>query len=314
MYISFVVPIFNEEGNLEKLHQQILLVAQQLAKNNKKAKDFEIIFVDDGSKDQSPEVMKKLKPLKIITLRRNSGQTAALDAGFKAAQGDYVVSLDGDLQNDPSSIPAMIEHLEKNNLDVVCGWRKNRKDSFSKKFISGGAKWLRSFLIKDQVHDSGCTLRVYKKDCFKGLSLRGELHRFIPALLVWRGFKVGEITVKHHPRYSGESKYSVTRTVKGFMDMLTLWFFHKFASRPLHILGALGMGSFAIGFLISIWMLAEKLILQHGLSQRMWPLIAIFMMLFGVQIFVSGLIMDLIIRSYNPQFYEIKEERDSRTE
>jgi glycosyltransferase involved in cell wall biosynthesis len=312
MYISFVVPIFNEEGNVEKLHQEILKVVKTLQKTKKKAKDFEIIFVDDGSKDKSPEIMKSLKPLKIITLRRNSGQTAALDAGFKAAKGEYVVSLDGDLQNDPHSVPEMIDYLEKKKLDVVCGWRKNRKDSFSKKFISAGAKWLRSFLIKDHVHDSGCTLRVYKQECFEGLSLRGELHRFIPALLVWRGFKVGEIPVKHHPRHSGLSKYSMTRTIKGFMDMLTLWFFHKFASRPLHMLGALGLVSFGGGFLIAVWMLFEKLILQNPVGQRMWPLVAIFLMIFGLQIFVSGLIMDLIIRAYNPQFYEIKEERENR--
>ena len=312
MYISFVVPIFNEEGNIEKLHQEILGVIKDLQKTRKEAKDFEIIFVDDGSRDKTPEIMKSLKPLKIITLRRNSGQTAALDAGFKAAQGEYVVSLDGDLQNDPHSVPKMLDYLEEKNLDVVCGWRKNRKDSFAKKFISNGAKWLRSFLIRDHVHDSGCTLRVYKKECFSGLSLRGELHRFIPALLVWRGFKVGEIAVKHHPRHSGRSKYSMTRTVKGFMDMLTLWFFHKFASRPLHMLGALGLVSFGGGLLIAIWMLIERLILNHGISQRMWPLIAVFLMLFGIQIFVSGLIMDLIIRAYNPQFYEIKEERENR--
>lgn len=312
MYISFVVPIFNEEGNLEKLHQEILKVVKTLQKTRKKAKDFEIIFVDDGSKDKGPEIMKSLKPLKVITLRRNSGQTAALDAGFKAAKGEYVVSLDGDLQNDPHSVPKMIDYLEKNNLDVVCGWRKNRKDSFSKKFVSNGAKWLRSFLIRDHVHDSGCTLRVYKQECFDGLSLRGELHRFIPALLVWRGFKVGEIPVKHHPRHSGRSKYSMTRTIKGFMDMLTLWFFHKFASRPLHMLGALGLVSFGGGLLIGVWMLVERLILLNPIGQRMWPLIAVFLMLFGVQIFISGLIMDLIIRAYNPKFYEIKEERENR--
>ena len=306
MYISFVVPIFNEEGNIAKLHEEILKVAKSLKK------DFEIILVDDGSRDKTPEILKTLKPVRVITLRRNSGQTAALDAGFKAAMGDLIVSLDGDLQNDPVSIPEMINYLKKNDLDVVCGWRQKRKDNFSKRFISNGAKFLRGFLIKDQIHDSGCTLRVYKKECFEGITLRGELHRFIPALLSWRGFKIGEISVKHKVRYSGNSKYSLTRTVKGFMDMLTLWFFHKFASRPLHMLGAIGILSFIIGFLIGIWMAFEKFILLHGVGQRMWPLVAVFMMLFGVQIFVSGLIMDLIIRAYNPKFYEIKNEKENK--
>lgn len=306
MHISFVVPIFNEEGNVAKLHQEILSVAKSLKKS------FEIIFVDDGSRDQTPVILKTLKPLRVITLRQNAGQTAALDAGFKAARGEIIVSLDGDLQNDPQNVPAMLEYLADNNLDVVCGWRAKRQDDFGKKFISRGAKFLREFLIKDQVHDAGCTLRVYKKECFNGMSLRGELHRFIPALLTWRGFRVGEMQVNHRPRVSGKSKYNLTRTVKGLMDMLTLWFFHKFASRPLHMLGAMGIVSFVVGLLISLWMLIEKFILFNSIGTRMWPLVAIFLMLFGVQIFVSGLIMDLIIRTYNPKFYEIKEEDENR--
>lgn len=306
MHISFVVPIFNEEGNVAKLHQEILIVAKSLKKS------FEIIFVDDGSRDQTPVILKTLKPLRAITLRQNAGQTAALDAGFKAARGEIIVSLDGDLQNDPQNVPAMLKYLADNNLDVVCGWRAKRKDDFGKKFISRGAKFLREFLIKDQVHDAGCTLRVYKKECFNGMSLRGELHRFIPALLTWRGFRVGEMQVNHRPRVSGKSKYNLTRTVKGLMDMLTLWFFHKFASRPLHMLGAMGIVSFVIGLIIALWMLIEKFIFLQGIGTRMWPLVAIFLMLFGVQVFISGLIMDLIIRTYNPKFYEIKEENENR--
>lgn len=306
MHISFVVPIFNEEGNVAKLHEEILKVAKALKKT------FEIILVDDGSRDKTPEILKTLKPVRIITLRRNSGQTAALDAGFKAARGELIVSLDGDLQNDPANVPAMLEYLNENNLDVVCGWRKDRKDSFSKKFISKGAKALREIFIRDHVHDAGCTLRVYKKECFSGMTLRGEMHRFIPALLSWRGFKIGEIKVNHRARIHGQSKYTLTRTAKGLMDILTLWFFHKFASRPLHMLGAIGIISSFIGFLIGTWMFIEKVFLGQGISGRMWPLIAVFLVLFGVQIFVSGLIMDLIIRSYNPKFYEIKDEKDNQ--
>lgn len=300
MYISFVVPIFNEEGNVKKLHEEILKVAKSLKK------DFEIIFVDDGSRDQTPNILKDLRPLRVLTLRQNAGQTAALDAGFKAAQGEIIVSLDGDLQNDPQNVPAMLRYLHENNLDVVCGWRAKRQDDFGKKFISRGAKFLREFLIKDQVHDAGCTLRVYKKECFKGMSLRGELHRFIPALLTWRGFRVGEMPVNHRPRTSGRSKYNLTRTIKGLMDMLTLWFFHKFASRPLHMLGALGILSSLIGMGIGVWMFIERIVLDQGIANRIWPLVAVFLILFGVQTFISGLIMDLIIRTYNPKFYEIK--------
>ena len=309
MYLSFVIPLYNEAGNLKQLHQELMEVIKQLSqKYKKKPGDFEIIMVDDGSKDQSSEILKSLSSVRILTLRQNSGQTAALDAGFKAARGELVVSLDADLQNDPSSIPDLINKLYKNNLDVVCGWRQDRHDGSVKKFISLGARYLRSFLISDQIHDSGCTLRVYKKSCFEGMTLRGEMHRFIPALLTWRGFKIGELPVKHRARQWGKSKYNMKRTVKGFLDMLTLWFFHKYASRPLHLMGGLGIVSFVIGFGIAVWMLVEKLVFAKGIGERMWPLVAIFLILFGVQVFISGLIMDLIIRSYNPKLYEIKEE------
>ncbi len=306
MQISFVVPIFNEEGNVAKLHEEILKVARGLKQT------FEIIFVDDGSRDRTPQILKTLKPLRVLTLRQNAGQTAALDAGFKAARGELIVSLDGDLQNDPANVPAMLEHLSKNQLDVVCGWRQKRQDSAEKKFISGGAKFLRELLIKDHVHDAGCTLRVYRKACFEGMSLRGELHRFIPALLVWRGFRIGELAVNHRPRTAGQSKYTLTRTIKGLMDMLTLWFFHKFASRPLHMLGAMGIMSALVGMAIGSWMFVERVFFADSISNRIWPLVAVFLVLFGVQIFVSGLIMDLIIRTYNPKFYEIKDERENK--
>jgi glycosyltransferase involved in cell wall biosynthesis len=313
MYLSFVIPLYNEAGNLKQLHQELMEVIKKLCQiYKKKPNDFEIIMVDDGSTDQSPEVLKSLKPVRVITLRQNSGQTAALDAGFKEARGELVVSLDADLQNDPSSIPALVTKLYEDNLDVVCGWRQDRHDAFAKKFISLGARYLRGFLISDQVQDSGCTLRVYKKACFEGMTLRGEMHRFIPALLSWRGFKIGELPVKHRARQWGKSKYNMKRTVKGFLDMLTLWFFHKFASRPLHMLGSLGIVSFIIGFAIAIWMLIEKFVFARGIGARMWPLVAVFLILFGVQVFISGLIMDLIIRSYNPKLYEIKEDSSKK--
>jgi glycosyltransferase involved in cell wall biosynthesis len=320
---SFVVPVFNEQDNIQQLHQEILQVARQLtAKSGAKAASkkpsansttpaFEIIFIDDGSRDNTPAVLRQLKPARILTLRRNSGQTAALDAGFKAAKGEIIISLDGDLQNDPANVPALLQHLHNNQLDVVCGWRRHRRDSAAKRFISAGARALRNLLIRDHVHDAGCTLRVYRRECFDGMSLRGELHRFIPALLVWRGFKVGELAVSHRSRIHGQSKYTLTRTIKGLMDMLTLWFFHKFASRPLHMLGALGILSSLVGTGIGIWMFIERVFLNQGISNRIWPLIAVFLVLFGEQIFISGLIMDLIIRAYNPKFYEVQADHEN---
>ena len=189
--ISVVVPVYNEEGNVEELHREILGVCQE---NNY---EFEIIFVDDGSKDRTVEICKSLKPLKLIQMRRNFGQTAAMDAGIKAARFKYVVTMDGDRQNDPKDIPNMIKYLEDNDLDMVSGWRKNRKDTIMKRFTSRGANFLRHMIVHDGIHDSGCSLKVYKKECFEGINLYGEQHRFIPALLKIKGFTVGEVVVNH---------------------------------------------------------------------------------------------------------------------
>ena len=245
--ISVVVPVFNEEGNVKELHSEILEVCKRLEC------EFEIIFIDDGSSDKTAEICQTLCPLKFIQMRRNFGQTAAMDAGIKAAQYDYIVTMDGDLQNDPADIPHMIEYLEENNLDVVSGWRKNRKDSFMKRFTSRGANFLRHMIVHDGIHDSGCSLKVYRRECFEGINLYGEQHRFIPALLKIKGFTVGEVVVNHRPRTSGVTKYNWKRTIKGFVDMISVWFWNKFASRPLHLLGGAGLGFIGLGFICGIW-------------------------------------------------------------
>jgi len=222
--ISVVVPVFNEEGNVEELHKEIIDTCE------KAGIEYEIIFVDDGSSDRTVEICKTLKPLRLICLRRNFGQTAAMDAGIKAAKNDYIVTMDGDRQNDPADIPKLVDYLEKNNLDVVSGWRKHRKDTFFKKFTSRGANLLRSIIVKDGIHDSGCSLKIYKRECFKGINLYGEQHRFIPAILKIKGFKVGEMVVNHRARTAGVTKYNWHRTVKGFVDMISVWFWNKFAT------------------------------------------------------------------------------------
>ncbi|MFW5799213.1 MAG: glycosyltransferase family 2 protein, partial [Spirochaetota bacterium] len=174
--ISIVIPVYNEESNIEELHREIVEVC------NKNNYIYEIIIVDDGSTDKTYEKAKNLSPIKYIRFRRNFGQTAAMDAGIKNTQYDYIITMDGDRQNDPNDIPKLIKHLEENELDVVSGWRKSRKDSFFKKFTSRGANFLRKIIINDRIHDSGCSLKIYRKECFKHLSLYGEMHRFIPAL------------------------------------------------------------------------------------------------------------------------------------
>jgi glycosyltransferase involved in cell wall biosynthesis len=303
--LSFIVPVMNEAENIATLHAELVAAALQITKKSAHSA-FEIIFVDDGSTDNTVAELKKLSPITIIELRRNFGQTAALDAGIKAAKGEYLVTLDGDGQNDPGDVPALLNELIEKDVDVVCGWRAKRKDSSSKRFVSAGAKWLRSFLVNDGIHDSGCTLRVYRSECFEGLTLRGEMHRFIPALLKWRGYKVTEMPVNHRPRLHGVSKYSMSRTVKGFLDMLSLWFFRKYASRPLHFLGGLGLLSFAAGVALGSYLFVMRLFGLIALSDSIWPLAAVFLALFGIQMFVSGLLMEMQISNQPGEMYQVK--------
>lgn len=303
--ISVVVPVFNEEGNVRELHQEILEVCK---KENYK---FEIIFVDDGSKDKTPEICKELKPLKYIRMRKNFGQTAAMDAGIKAAQYDYIVTMDGDRQNDPADIPKLVNYLEENDLDIVSGWRKNRKDTVMKKFTSRVANFLRGIIVKDHIHDSGCSLKIYKKECFDHINLYGEMHRFIPALLKIKGFEVGEVVVNHRPRTAGVTKYNWKRTVKGFVDMISLWFWSKYSVRPLHILGAGGMVSIFLGVVCGIWSIVLFALGKKMSANIMPPLLTVFFIIVGLLMFIFGLMSDMMSKTYYgsgiDKSYSIKE-------
>ena len=290
--ISVVVPVFNEEGNVRALHKEILEVCK---KENYK---FEIIFVDDGSKDKTPEICKELKPLKYIRMRKNFGQTAAMDAGIKAAQYDYIVTMDGDRQNDPADIPKLVNYLEENDLDIVSGWRKNRKDTVMKKFTSRVANFLRGIIVKDHIHDSGCSLKIYKKECFDHINLYGEMHRFIPALLKIKGFEVGEVVVNHRPRTAGVTKYNWKRTIKGFVDMISLWFWSKYAVRPLHILGAGGMISIFLGVVCAIWSIVLFALGYKMSNNIMPPLLTVFFIIVGLLMFIFGLMSDMMSKTY----------------
>ena len=303
--ISVVVPVFNEEGNVRELHKEILEVCK---KENYK---FEIIFVDDGSKDKTPEICKELKPLKYIRMRKNFGQTAAMDAGIKLAQYDYIVTMDGDRQNDPADIPKLVNYLEENDLDIVSGWRKNRKDTVMKKFTSRVANFLRGIIVKDNIHDSGCSLKIYKKECFDHINLYGEMHRFIPALLRIKGFEVGEVVVNHRPRTAGMTKYNWKRTIKGFVDMISLWFWSKYAVRPLHILGAGGMVSIFLGVVCAIWSIVLFALGYKMSNNIMPPLLTVFFIIVGLLMFIFGLMSDMMSKTYYgsgiDKSYSIKE-------
>lgn len=302
--ISVVVPLYNEEGNVKELHRKIFEACRALGKS------FEIIFIDDGSKDKTVENCAGLTPLKLIKFRKNFGQTAAFDAGIKASNGEIIVMMDGDLQNDPADIGLLLKEMTM-GYDVIAGWRWQRKDSLSKKIFSRGANLLRKILIQDKIHDSGCSLKAYKRECFENVDLFGEMHRFIPAILEMQGFKVGEVKVSHHPRIHGKTKYNWKRGIKGFVDMISIWFWRKYAYRPLHLFGGSGILLSFFGFLILAWMAIEKIFFQASLSEKIWPLVGIFLVLVGIQLFIFGLLADILIKNYykeqNRMNYNIKE-------
>lgn len=288
---SVVVPMYNEEGNIIAFHEEVSTVMKGLG-------SYEIIYVDDGSTDGTAEKLKKLKGAMVIELNRNYGQATALDAGFKAARGEIVISLDGDLQNDPKDIPRLLEKLRKENLDVVAGWRKTRQDKAGIKVLTRVGRVMRRILIKDPVHDTGCTLRVYRREAVKTLDLWGEMHRYILALLRWKGFKIGELEVNHRARVSGKTKYGYKKSVKGFIDLLYIWFINKYSNRPMHAFGALGLACIFFGVLAEIWMIYLKIFSNIDLSENAWFVVGFFLIIMGIQFFVSGMMLDLLLRSY----------------
>jgi len=307
-YLSVVVPLYNEEGNVKELHKKILEACQaltpclagrqaSLSQRERGISGFEIIFIDDGSSDKTSKDCAGLTPLKLIKFRKNFGQTAAFDAGIKEAKGEIIITMDGDLQNDPADIKLLLEEMEK-GYDAVSGWRAKRKDPFMKKFFSRTANLLRKILIQDKIHDSGCSLKAYRRDCFQDVDLFGEMHRFIPAILELQGYKVGEVVVSHHPRIHGKTKYNWKRGVKGFVDMISIWFWRKYANRPLHLFGGAGIIFSFIGFAVLIWMAIGKIFFGISLSEKIWPMMGVFLVMIGIQLFIFGLLADILIKNY----------------
>lgn len=289
--VSVVVPLYNEEGNVKELHRRIVAALTHIGKR------YEIIFIDDGSTDKTSDIARSLSPLTLIAFRRNFGQTAAFDAGFKQAKGDVVITLDGDLQNDPKDIPLLLAKIDE-GYDVVSGWRHKRSDPLGKKIFSRGADLLRKILLDDDIHDSGCSLKAYRRECFEHLDLFGEMHRFIPALLELEGYRVAEVKVSHHPRVHGKTKYNWKRAIKGLTDMIAIWFWRKYASRPVHFFGGSGLMLSFLGSVILIWMAVEKIFFGASLSERIWPLMGIFFVLVGIQFFIFGLLADVMMKNY----------------
>lgn len=296
--VSVIIPVYNEENNVSELHRELVSVLRKIGQ------EFEIIFVNDGSIDGTLRELKKLPGIRIISFATNFGQTSAFDAGFKEAKGDIVVSMDGDLQNDPRDLPEFLKKLEE-GYDVVCGWRHPRNDTAGKVFVSWGARILRRILLGDNLHDAGCSLRVYKKSCLEGLDLYSEMHRFIPSILSARGFRVTEIKTNHRPRGAGQTKYNWSRAIKGFTDMVVLWFWQRYRARPVHLFGAGGLFLFLLGFGIGVYFFAARVFFDIPLAGRIGPLASVFFMFSGIQLFVAGLLADIAIRNY----YSVSKEK-----
>ncbi len=297
--ISIVIPLYNEEENIQELCRRLIDVLDSMRES------YEVLFVDDGSTDGSYarllEIKKNNENIKIVKFRRNFGQTAAIHAGFDYAQGEIIATLDADLQNDPQDIPDMAKKLNDLDLDVVCGWRYQRQDKFHKKILSRFANGLRRKLTGESIHDSGCTLRVYRKESVRDLDLYGEMHRYIPALLTWRGFKVGEHRVVHHERYRGQTKYNWRRLTRGFFDLVVVAFWQRYSFRPVHIFGILGGILAAAGGAIVTYLVGEKLIFGAQLADRPLFISSILMAIMGVQFITTGILADIMVKIYYGQ-------------
>ena len=297
MELSIVIPVYNEEENVEPLIQEINAAVRPLGK------PYEIVVVDDGSRDATFSVLARLhlrdSCLRVVRLKRNFGQTAAIAAGLAYADGDVVILMDGDAQNDPQDIPALLAELKRGN-DLVCGWRSNRRDPFlNRRLPSMIANHLVSWATQVKLHDYGCTLKAMRRDVAKNLKLYGEMHRFIPAIAYERGARVAELKVNHRPRMRGDSKYGIARTLRVILDLLTVKFLISYSTRPLHVFGVLGLSSGGLGFLIAVYLTMQKLIYHVSIGGRPLLLLAILLIFIGFQFLTMGLLAEMLSRTYH---------------
>lgn len=304
--VSVVIPLLNEEESLRELHEQLKNVLSRIGGN------YELIFVDDGSTDNSFKVLRELRQrnnrVKAVRFRRNYGKSAALAVGFQKAQGDFVITMDADLQDDPAEIPNIIREL-KGGLDVVSGWKKKRKDPLGKTIPSKFFNFVTAKVTGINIHDFNCGLKGYKNDVIKSVNVYGELHRYIPALAHWLGFKVGETVVNHRPRKFGKTKFGMARYSRGFLDLLTVVFTTRYVSRPLHLFGGWGIVSSMAGLFISLWLAYEKYFNGQPLSNRPLFIVALIMIIVGVQFVSMGLLGELITRNQQMEReYSVREE------
>jgi glycosyltransferase involved in cell wall biosynthesis len=294
--LSIVVPVYNEEENIPALYDQLTEALGPLGL------DYEILCADDGSTDRSFALLKALAEkdprVKVIRFRRNFGQTAGFSAGFDYAQGDVVITIDADLQNDPAGIPLLLAKIDE-GYDVVSGWRHDRQDHFlSRKLPSKVANWLISRTTGVAVRDRGCSLRAYRREIVKEMRLYGELHRFIPDIAAWLGASMAEVPVHHRPRQFGESKYGIGRTFRVVLDLITVHFLHNYSTRPIHIFGKYGLLLSGLGFALGLWLTIQKVFLRQAIGQRPALILSVLFMMMGMQLVSIGLLSEMIVRAY----------------
>jgi glycosyltransferase involved in cell wall biosynthesis len=294
--ISIVVPLYNEEENVRELHGRLKEVLDGLGS------EYELIFIDDGSTDGTLPLLQEMQSgdgrVVVLSLRRNFGQTAAFAAGFDYARGDVIVTMDGDLQNDPKDIPRLIDMIREN--DIVSGWRKSRKDPFfSRRLPSLIANRLISKVTGVSLHDYGCSLKAYRQEVIKNLKLYGEMHRFIPAVANLYGVKIAEVETTHHPRLRGKSKYGISRTIRVVLDLITVKFLLSFSTRPLQFFGPIGLLSGFLGFLISLYLSLQKIFLGMSIGGRPMLLLGALLIIVGIQFIGMGLLGEMMVRVYH---------------
>jgi len=295
--VSVVVPLLNEADNLAILSAQL----QELLNNLDRIG--EVILVDDGSTDGSDVILRRLQAgdnrFRIIRLRRNFGQSAAFSAGIDYARGDVIVTMDGDLQNDPADIPRLLEVIDK-GYDIASGWRVNRHDKFlTRRLPSHLANWLISKVTRVRLHDYGCSLKAYRREVFGLIKLYGEMHRFVPALASWIGVEVAEVPVNHFARKHGRSKYGLGRTIRVMLDLLTVKFLLNYGTRPIQIFGLLGLISLGVGMVFGIYLSFLKLVMGQGIGDRPLLFLVVLLIVVGVQLIVMGLLGELTVRVYH---------------
>lgn len=316
LQVSVVVPIYNEVESVPRLLEAITSTLQdhQLS--------YEVILVDDGSSDGSTDLLRELAQkrtdLRAVLLRRNYGQTAAMAAGFSHARGQVIVTLDGDLQNDPRDIPVLLSKLAE-GYDLVSGWRKHRQDAMVTRLIpSKIANWLIGRVTGVNLHDYGCSLKAYRSELVMDMNLYGELHRFLPALAFIEGARIAEIPVRHHARQFGHSKYGLGRTFRVLMDLFTIYFMKRFLTRPMHVFGLFGLISMISGIVLGLYLTILKLGFGESIGDRPLLILAVVLFLTGVQLFSFGLLAELSMRTYhesqNRPIYRVREVVDSQVQ